>query len=73
MLTPRQIDEIKAYKQLPEKDQVMIMRQISELVLTEANGDTISLEIILKCLTVTGHLEIALACYAAQLYREPWI
>ena len=72
MLSPQQVDEIKAYKQLPEKDQVMIIRQISELVLTEANGDTISSETISKCLTATGHLEIALACYAAQLYREPW-
>ena len=72
MLTSQQIDEIKAYKQLPEKDQVMIMRQISELVLTEANGDTISSKTISECLTATGHLEIALACYAAQLYREPW-
>jgi len=72
MLTSRQVDEIKAYKQLPEKDQAMIMRQISELVLTGANGDTISSEVMVKCLTATGHFEIALACYAAQLYREPW-
>ena len=73
MLTPRQIDEIKTYKELPVKDQAMIMGQISNLELMRDNGDTISSEIILKCLTATGHLDVALSCYAAQLYREPWI
>ena len=73
MLTPRQIDEIKAYKKLPEKGQSTIMSQISKLVLTEANGGNISSEIIIECLTATGHLDIAFSCYAAQLYQEPWI
>ena len=72
MLSPRQIDEIKAYKELPEKEQIMIMCQISKLVVMEANGDNISSEIITEDLSATGHIEIALACYAAQLYREPW-
>lgn len=72
LLTPKQQTQLQAYKELPTKDQVVILVSISRLVGMAAGGKTPSQQTMLNLLTETGHLDIAIACYAAQLHGIDW-
>ena len=72
MLTPKQVNQLKAYKQLPVKDQAMIAGQVTNLELMTIQGNAPSPETMLEYLTATGHFEIALACYSAQILKQEW-
>ena len=72
MLTSQQVDKIKAYKELPVKDQAMIAGQVTSLELMRIQGNVPSPETVLEHLTATGHFEIALACYSAQILKQEW-
>ena len=72
MLTPGQVNQLKAYKELPVKDQAMIAGQVTNLELMKIQGNVPSPETMLEYLTATGHFEIALACYSAQILKQEW-
>lgn len=67
-LTLKQQENLKAYKELPLKDQVAILASITRLKQIQAAGDVPSQDAMLKLLNETGHLAIAVDCYAASLH-----
>ena len=71
-LTPRQIDSLKAYKKLLVEDRCVILEAITRLKMMAATRQIVTSEVVLEKLTATGHLDIALDCYAAELlcHRE---
>ena len=73
MLNSQQVDKIKAYKELPVKDQAMIAAQVNNLELMRIQGNVPSPETIIKCLAATGYIEIAMACYGAEILEQEWI
>ena len=73
MLTLEQVNHLKAYKELPVKDQAMIAGQISSLELMRIQGNAPLPEAIIKCLAATGYIEIAMACYSAEILKQEWI
>jgi hypothetical protein len=68
-LTPKHIQLLKDYKALPIEDRVRIISTINELRISKKVVDTKTLE---NLLAATGHFDIALACYTAQLSNIPW-
>ena len=72
MLTPKQVNQLKAYKELPVKDKAMIAGQITNLEVMRIQNNVPSSETMLEHLTATGHFEIALACYSAQILKQEW-
>lgn len=71
-LTPKQQEYVKDYKELSSKDRVTILAAISRLVLMAAMNRVPSQETLLNLLTETGYLDIAMACYVAQLHGIDW-
>ena len=72
-LTPRHIDSLKAYKELPIKDRCAIVAAISNLKLMSANGQLLTPEVIVEKLTPTGHLILAFSCYEIELIaHQQW-
>lgn len=72
-LTPRQIDSLKAYKEMPARDRCAIVAAITNLRIMSVSGQMLTPEIVLKKLTATGYLDIALDCYAAELIsHQQW-
>lgn len=71
-LTPRQIDSIKAYKELSTESRSAILSAIVNLKMMSLKNQRLTPEIMLEELTATGHLDIALGCYEAELigHRE---
>ena len=72
MLTLEQVNQLKAYKELPVKDQAMIAGQIANLEVMRIQNNIPSSETMLEYLAATGHFEIALACYSAQILKQEW-
>ena len=72
MLTPEQVNQLKAYKELPVKDQAMIAGQVANLELMRIQGNIPSPETMIEYLTATEYFEIALACYTAQILKQEW-
>lgn len=68
--TPGQINSLKAYKQLPLKEQVAILGAVAKLRGMQAEGIAPSKEAMKKLLEETGHYEIAMDCYSAHLMRN---
>lgn len=71
-LTPGQIDSLKAYKELSTESRCAILSAITNLKMMSLKNQRLTPEIMLEKLTATGHLDIALDCYAAELlcHRE---
>ena len=72
MLTPKQINQLKAYKELPVKDQAIIAGQICKLESIRASGRIPSKETMSESFAATGHIEIAMACCSAQILKQEW-
>ena len=68
-LTANYIQALKDYKNLPVKDRVEILHTIRTLRTTHNN---VPPETLKQVLEETGHFEIALACYTAQICGIPW-
>lgn len=73
MLTLEQVNPLKAYKELPMKDQAMIADQVTNLELMRIQGNAPLPETIIKYLAATGYIEIAMACYSAEILEQEWI
>ena len=71
-LTPSQIDQLKAYEKLSDKDKSGILEAVQNLEQMRSTGQTPSEDDIFTQLSATGHLEIGLACYVAQLKQIKW-
>lgn len=70
MSTPDSIDRLKQYKRLPAKDRSAVLMAVSKLEQIRVSGNPPSPEVVLECLTATGHLDIAMAIYGAQLTKQ---
>lgn len=65
-------EELQAFKKLSDKDRSSIMMAISKLETMRISGHPPSSEEMLSELEKTNHLEIAMACYGAQLQGHTW-
>jgi len=58
---------------LPIKDRFAIVAAINSLRDMDIFGNLPSPETIIAVCQKTGHLEIAMACYGAELNKQDWI
>ena len=72
--TPKQLDSLKAYRELSaeEKRAILdILSAVSDLELMRINGNSPSIEVIRKKATATGYPSIVLHFYIAKLKGNP--
>lgn len=71
-MTPDQVQKLTAFHNLPDKNRSDIFAAIQNLEQMRVSGYSPSPNEIFDQLSATGHLEIGLACYVAQLSKIKW-
>lgn len=72
-LEQHQAESIAAYKSLPIKEQAAIAIALTKLRMKLINGQAPSPEEIISISQESGHRDIALGCYGAELIGVNWM